>query len=103
MIEGVGAFVFKRRTMGLGIAVEAEMVRIMGGSFVSHGGIVTASRQLADLRVLTAQAPEGWDLEELDPFDDDASEKLTKVWEAFREAEITFLRERREQRAAART
>ncbi|HEY0205063.1 MAG TPA: hypothetical protein VGC15_13050 [Acetobacteraceae bacterium] len=92
-VEGVGSFVFRRRTLKLQAMLEARMERMTGGPVQSP----TLSRfcaALATLETLTVEAPEGWDLEEADPLDDDTFGNVAKVWEALREQEETFRRAR---------
>ena len=99
--EGIGKFWFRRRTYQDAISIEAEMVRILGGVSTSPG-LIFEARKMAELKVLCVSSPDGWDLAELDPFEDETTDRLHVVWEAFRKAETTFRERRKQERAAVR-
>ena len=92
-VEGVGSFVFRRRTLKLQAKLESVMDDITGGP-VRSKNLQRFCAALATLETLTVEAPPGWDLEEADPLDDDAFANVAKVWEALREQEETFRRAR---------
>lgn len=88
-VEGVGTFAFARRTMRDEIAIQVEYARIIDGVeptmwLASVGGWLSA------LRVLTVRAPDGWDLDALDPADPETYAKLLRVHDALTEKERSF-------------
>lgn len=101
-VDGVGKFTFRRRTYELGLEIESRVLKSVGNDFQAHPVFVRAARKYQDLRVLTVDAPDGWDLTDMDPLDQDQIDQVEKVWEAFREAEDTFREERKAKRKAAR-
>lgn len=88
-VDGVGHFVFRRRSFGLQIAIESRADRITDGP-VHTKEIRQAALMLATLDVLTAHAPEGWDLETADPLDEDTFTDVSKVFARLRAAEDEF-------------
>jgi hypothetical protein len=47
---------------------------------------------ISPLKVLTVSAPDGWDLDGMDPLDEDTYSKLMRVHDALREKEGSFRR-----------
>lgn len=88
-VEGVGTFVFRRRTFRDQLRIEAEALRILGGP-TSDPKLDTIALSISTLSVLTVTAPAEWNVEEFDPFDPGASELLLKVYGGLRLAEDTF-------------
>lgn len=96
-VEGIGEFAFRRRTLGDQMRIEGDSDRMLGGP-VSDPGLRGISLALATLGRLTEMAPEGWDIEAVDPLDENAVARILKVHEALRAAEDEFRRQRREAR-----
>jgi hypothetical protein len=94
-VEGVGDFVFAKRTMADEIKVQVEFARMIDGVEPTQWLQVVCGA-LADLRVLTVKAPDSWDIDDLDPSDEDVYANLVKVHEAFREKERSFRRSKSE-------
>ncbi len=90
-VEGVGAFVFGRRKMRDEIAIQVEYARMIDGAPPTDWLALVAG-WLAALKVLTVRAPAGWDLDEMDPLDDDTYAKLAKVHAALTDKERSFRR-----------
>lgn len=89
-VEGIGAFTFKRRRLRDGLAIQREYSDIMGACLTPIDGFVAAANWVATLRVLTVSAPDGWDLEAMDPDDDGDVKKMAAVYGALRAREDTF-------------
>ena len=89
-VPGEGVFKFRKRTMRTQISIECEYTRLTEGVPAVTDFLARLAGAFADLTVLTVEAPKGWDLDELDGFDDDDYARLTKVWEALRGQEATF-------------
>lgn len=88
-VEGIGRFTFAKRTMADEIRCQVEYASIIDGVIPtmwlqSVGGWISA------LRVLTVRAPEGWDIETMDPLDPETYERLRKVHAALVAKEASF-------------
>lgn len=88
-VEGVGRFVFGKRTMGDELAIQREFADILQGVQPTDW-LMTMAGWLSVLRVLTVSAPAGWDLDEMDPLDESTYERLFKVYTALRDKEGSF-------------
>lgn len=86
---GLGAFVFRRRTMRDQVRIEAEALRILGGP-TEDRDLHHVALAMATLLVLQVQAPDGWDVEALDPLDQAEAGKLWQVYGRLRTAEESF-------------
>lgn len=90
-VEGVGQFTFGRRKMGDELAIQVEFARIVQG-VEPTAWLQAVGGWMSALRVLTVFAPEGWDLDELDPLDDATYAKLSRVYDALTDKERSFRR-----------
>lgn len=90
-VEGVGTFTFARRTMRDEIKIQVEYARILDG-VTPTAWLEAVGGWLSVLRVLTVRAPEGWDLDALDPLEADDYAKLNRVYSALVEKERSFRR-----------
>lgn len=90
-VEGVGAFTFGKRTMRDEIAIQVEFARMIDG-VEPTSWLQAVCGWLSTLRVLTVRAPDGWDLDDLDPLDDESYGKLSRVFDALSEQERSFRR-----------
>lgn len=90
-VEGVGSFTFGRRAMRDEIAIQVEYARIIDGVAPTEW-LSLVGGWISSLRVLTVRAPDGWDLEALDPFDKETYTKLNRVHAALLEKEQSFRR-----------
>ena len=88
-VEGLGRFVFGRRTMGDELAIQREYSNIIQGVTPSDW-LTTMAGWLSVLRVLTVRAPEGWNPDEMDPLDEATYANLFKVYTALRDKEGSF-------------
>lgn len=90
-VDGVGTFTFGRRTMRDEIAIQVEYARIIDG-VEPTAWLQAVGGWLSVLRTLTVRAPEGWDLDTMDPLDDETYARLSKVYETLAEQERSFRR-----------
>jgi hypothetical protein len=90
-VEGVGLFVFGRRTMADEIKIHVEYSRLTE-AVQPTPWLDQVATWLATLKVLTVQFPEGFDLDALDPLDEDVYAKLLKVYAALTDKERSFRR-----------
>lgn len=91
-VEGIGAFTFAKRTMRDELRIAAEFSRVCEGVEEPNEFLRTVGSWISTLRVLTVSAPAGWDLDEMDPLDEDTYANLFKVHFALREKEGSFRR-----------
>ena len=91
-VEGVGVFTFARRNMRTELAIAAEFSRLSEGIATPSAFLETVGGWIATLKILTLKAPEGWDLDELDPLDDGNYARLMNVHAALRAKEDSFRR-----------
>ena len=90
-VDGVGTFTFGRRTMRDEIAIQVEYARIIDG-VEPTAWLQAVGGWLSVLRTLTVRAPEGWDLDTMDPLDDETYARLSNVYEALVDQERSFRR-----------
>ena len=90
-VEGEGRFIFARRTMLDEITIQREYARHAGGVEPTVW-LATLAEYLSTLSVLTVEAPESWDIEAMDPLEDETYKRIGRVFAALRERENTFRR-----------
>jgi len=96
-VEGIGAFTWRiPRTMRDEIRIAAEVSRMIEGVETPSRWLSSVSEMQAALKVLTVEAPAGWNLDDMDPLDPETYWKLSEVFGAMRATEDGFRRERRE-------
>lgn len=98
-VPEVGEFVFRRRTLDTQIKLQADAVRLTGGEIESTS-LTGFAMAIATLRALTVRAPDGWNLDEVDPLDEEAMSAVLKVFGSLRAAEETFRSKAQPERAA---
>ena len=91
-VDGVGPFTFARRLMRDELSIAAEFSRICEGVETPNEFLLTVGSWMATLRVLTVHAPDGWDLDAMDPLDNETYARLFKVYSALRAKEGSFRR-----------
>lgn len=91
-VEGVGTFTFGKRTMRDEISIQVEFARIIDG-VEPTSWLAAVGGWMSALKVLTVRAPDGWDIETLDPLDDETYAKLARVYEALADKERSFRRQ----------
>lgn len=88
-VEGIGRFRFARRRL----AEEMEIQRLYAeyaGGVEPTAWLATLAEYLSTLNALTVEAPEGWDMDNMDPLDDETYQKINRVFVALREREERF-------------
>lgn len=91
-VEGIGQFKFSRRSLGDELKVQAEYARITEGAIQPTPWLFSLGTWISALRVLMVSAPDGWDLEALDPLADESYAQIKQIYEAMREKEDSFRR-----------
>jgi len=89
-VDGIGRFIFAQRTMRSEMRISAEYSRLVDGVDTPVQFLRVTADAMATLKVLTVEAPEGWDLEAMDPLDEQSYLKLLQVHSALREQEEIF-------------
>lgn len=90
-VDGVGNFTFGKRTMADEIKIQVEYARIIEGVEPTEW-LSRVGGWISTLKVLTVRAPEGWDIDEMDPLDEKVYEDMMLVYLALRSREDTFRR-----------
>lgn len=90
-VEGIGTFRFGRRRMRDEIKIQVEYARLIDGAKPTDWLSMVAG-WIATLKVMTVQAPEGWDIDSMDPLDDASYANLMKVNAALSAKEASFRR-----------
>ena len=88
-VEGIGNFTFGRRAMRDEIAIQVEFARIIDG-VEPTAWLEVVGGWISALRVLTVRAPADWDIDGMDPSDNETYQKLNRVYDALREKERSF-------------
>ncbi|QNJ57326.1 hypothetical protein Dolphis_19 [Pseudomonas phage Dolphis] len=88
-VEGVGSFTFARRTMRDEIKIQRVFASIIDG-VEPTAWLAQVGGWISDLNVLTVTAPDGWDIDGMDPLDDDTYAQMAKVHTALRDKERSF-------------
>jgi hypothetical protein len=89
-VEGVGQFVFARRTMRDELRIASEYSRLTEGVETPTPFLETIAGWISTLKVLIVSAPAGWDMDEMDPLDEDVYAQISKVNKALRLREGQF-------------
>ena len=90
-VTGIGTFRSRKRTMRDTFRILAERERILGGDGATLSErLRSAAGALAEVTVLVESAPEGWDVDKLDPLETADYERLYAVAGALRDAEARF-------------
>jgi hypothetical protein len=90
-VDGVGTFTFGKRTMRDEIAIQVEFARLIDG-VEPTSWLQAVCGWLSVLKVITVRAPDGWDLDEMDPLDDATYARMNAVHSALIDKERSFRR-----------
>lgn len=88
-VDGIGTFTFARRKMADELKIQVEYARMIDGVEPTQWLSLVAGWMSA-LMVLTVKAPDGWDLDELDPLDDESYANLKRVYDELMQKEQSF-------------
>ena len=90
-VEGIGTFTFAKRDMRDTFRIRAEYLRLTEGVPAEEGDwLDIVAHHMAALKVMTVDAPEGWDVDRMDPFDPESYARILAVGSALRGKEMTF-------------
>lgn len=90
-VEGIGRFIFARRTLADETKIQVEFARITEG-VTPTPWLGTLVDWQCTLSVLTVNSPPDWNVDEMDPLDDDTFSRLNAVYSALRAKELSFRR-----------
>lgn len=90
-VEDIGRFVFGRRQMADEIKIHVEYARLTE-AVTPTAWLDQVATWLSTLKVMTVRAPDGWNLDEMDPLDDETYAKMLKVYAALTAKEGSFRR-----------
>jgi hypothetical protein len=83
-VDGVGKFTFREKTFRDQVRIEADVSQLLGRRVdqmrPDEKDLVVFAQAVAHLSTLTIEAPPGWDLEGIDPLDEDAGERVIMVY-----------------------
>lgn len=91
-VEGEGSFTFAKMTMRDRFRIEAEYARLTEGVDPVTEWLWLFANAMANLKVRTRSAPEGWDPDSLDPLEPASYQRILKVYSALGAAEDAFRR-----------
>ncbi len=89
-VEGVGRFSFAKRKLADEMQIAVEYSVMTQGIPVPSEWLGIMAGAVSQLRVLTVTAPDGWDVDEMDPLDEETYAKIIKVHRALRDKEYSF-------------
>lgn len=90
-VPQIGRFSFARRAPRDVFRIRAEYNRFTDGYSDSNGDMEFGAFMFATLKVLMVSAPDGFDLEKLDPvMDDNWEDGVVKIFKSFRDTELLF-------------
>lgn len=88
-IEGVGRFRIAKRTMRDELRIQVEYANIIQGVQPTDW-LNLVGGWISTLKVLAVESPEGWDIDSLDPLEDDTYRKLGHINAAIAAKEASF-------------
>lgn len=90
LVEGVGNFEFRHRTLRDEIRIGVEYSRLTEGVKTPSNWLATFAEVVSTLKVLTVVAPGGWDIDTMDPLDPNSYYRLLRGWRALWEKETSL-------------
>lgn len=90
-VEGVGKFTFGRRTWRDELAIQREYADILNG-VIPTTWLNTLANWTSVIKTLLVRAPDGWDLDNIDPLEDETYQQIGRVFDALLEKENSFRR-----------
>jgi hypothetical protein len=89
-IESIGVFTFSRRTLRDEVRIQAAYARLTEGAETPTNVLHNLATWISCIQVQLVEAPKGFDLDALDPFDDETYRKLSKIYEEVMASEARF-------------
>ncbi|ECH9374561.1 hypothetical protein ZL54_22460 [Salmonella enterica subsp. enterica] len=88
-VPDIGNFRFARRSIHDEMQIQRYFSEYTGGCQPT-AWYSTLAEFMSVLRALIVTAPEGWDIDTLDPLDEESYSQMSRVYEALREQEERF-------------
>lgn len=89
-VPNIGTFSFAKRMLRDELRIGAEYSRLTEGVGTPSAWLEIVAGWISALTVLTVSAPAGWDIEQMDPLDQETYDKLRTVHQALRDKESSF-------------
>lgn len=89
-VPEVGSFEVRRPVMRTAIRVEVEYARLTEGVESLPVDLKVICRIMSYLKVMVVSGPDGWDVDNIDPYSDDETSRLREVYEAVTAEETRF-------------
>lgn len=89
-VEGIGRFMFAKRTIRREFAILSIHSDLVGGTATPSPMLDDFASAFATIKGLLVQGPDGWDIESLDPLDDDTWTQISRIQGALRAREVAF-------------
>lgn len=90
VIDGLGAFEARRRTLRAEIQIGVEYARLTEGQTDAPPWLHNLCEVVATVKVLIAKAPIPWEIDAMDPQDPATYDRLHQVYRALQEQEERF-------------
>lgn len=90
-VDDIGTFTFAKRSMRDEIAIQVEFAKLIDGAEPT-AWLQAVCGWISTFRVLTVRAPEGWDIDAMDPLEDETYGKMRTVFTAMTAKEGSFRR-----------
>lgn len=90
-VPGEGNFVFRQRSMRTSFQVEAEFSRLTEGVATPTEELENSARVVATLKTMAVEVPDKWDIDAMDPDDEETAKRLLAVYNAY-QAKLKFFR-----------
>jgi hypothetical protein len=89
-VPDVGSFEVRRPVMRTAIRMEVEYARLTEGVENLPVDLQVICRIMSYLKVMVVSGPDGWDVDNLDPYSDQDTAKLREVYDAITAEEARF-------------
>lgn len=89
-VEGIGRFRFARRSMRDEFQIGAEYSRLTEGVSTPTPWLEHMATMVSNLKVLAVTVPADWDIDRMDPLDEESYSRIIKVHKVLREQEDSF-------------
>lgn len=89
-VPNVGTFSFAKRTLRDEMRIAAEYSRLTEGVETPSTWLAIVAGWISTLKVLTVSAPDGWNIDAMDPLDKETYDRLREVHVALRAKEDSF-------------
>lgn len=89
-VPEIGTFTFKKRRVPEQVQLESLSLEYTNGQRQEDSHLANMAHVFATLSVLMVKAPDGFDLDEMDPLDAADTDRMWAVWKELRDTEAAF-------------